>query len=150
MAGPGGVPGHNGEVSRRNARPQSLPAATAPCPCGLSAPYRDCCGRLHRGEAAAPTAELLMRSRFSAFSVGDDGYLLRTWHPATRPPRVDLDRTLRWVRLEILETTGGSAFHTEGTVRFRAHYLDRGNAGQLDEHSRFARQAGSWVYVAAL
>lgn len=91
-----------------------------------------------------------MRSRFSAFSVGDEEYLLRTWHPATRPPRVDLDRTTRWVRLEILETTGGSAFHTEGTVRFRAHYEERGNAGHLDENSRFVRNEGAWVYAGAL
>ncbi|WP_433254207.1 YchJ family protein [Streptosporangium sp. CA-135522] len=137
-------------MSRRSSRPQGRPAPATPCPCGLPASYRDCCGRFHRGDSAAPTAELLMRSRFSAFSVGDDDYLLRTWHPATRPPHVDLDRTLRWVRLEVLETTGGSAFHTEGTVRFRAHYVEGGRAGQMDEHSRFARHEGGWVYVGAL
>jgi SEC-C motif-containing protein len=91
-----------------------------------------------------------MRSRFSAFSVGDADYLLRTWHPSTRPPAVDLDRALRWTGLEILEVTGGSAFHTEGTVRFRAHYAERGRAGEMEEHSRFARHAGAWVYVGAL
>ncbi|WP_196442325.1 YchJ family protein [Planomonospora sp. ID67723] len=137
-------------MSRRSSRSQALPAPAASCPCGLPSPYRDCCGRLHRGEGAAPTAELLMRSRFSAFSVGDEGYLLRTWHPATRPPRVDLDRATRWVRLEVLETTGGSTFHTEGTVRFRAHYVDRGSAGHMEEHSRFVRHEGDWVYVGAL
>ncbi|GII04416.1 YchJ family protein [Planobispora takensis] len=137
-------------MSRRGSRPRTSPAATGACPCGLPAPYRDCCGRLHRGEAAAATAELLMRSRFSAFSVGDERYLLRTWHPAARPPRVDLDKTVRWVRLEVLETTGGSAFHTEGTVRFRAHYVERGNAGLMDENSRFVRHEGRWVYAGAL
>jgi SEC-C motif-containing protein len=91
-----------------------------------------------------------MRSRFSAFSVGDAAYLLRTWHPSTRPSRVDVDTTLRWTRLEVLETTGGTVFHTEGTVRFRAHYMERGNAGHMDENSRFVRHAGDWVYVEAL
>ncbi|WP_344747452.1 YchJ family protein [Streptosporangium vulgare] len=116
----------------------------------MPAPYGDCCGRLHRGTASAPTAEALMRSRFSAFSVGDAGYLLRTWHPSTRPPAVELDGSIRWTRLEVLETTGGSAFHTEGTVRFRAHYVERGEPGHMEEHSRFARHAGGWVYVEAL
>ncbi|MFD8531625.1 YchJ family protein [Streptosporangium canum] len=122
-----------------------VPAAG--CFCGLPAPYQDCCARFHRGEASASTAELLMRSRFSAFGVGDEAYLLRTWHPAGRPARVELDKRLRWVRLEILETADGSVFHNEGTVRFRAHYLDRGQPGQMEEHSRFVRLDGHWVYA---
>ncbi|GGO66826.1 YchJ family protein [Nonomuraea cavernae] len=121
--------------------------ATASCPCGLPAPYSGCCGRLHRGEGAATTAEQLMRSRFSAFGVGDEAYLLRTWHPDVRPPRVGFDKGLRWVSLEILETTGGTVFHGEGTVRFRAHFVERGRPGQLEEHSRFVRLDGRWVYA---
>ncbi|WP_336204435.1 YchJ family protein [Nonomuraea sp. LPB2021202275-12-8] len=121
--------------------------APATCPCGLPAPYQDCCGRFHRGEASAPTAELLMRSRFAAFGTGDAPYLLRTWHPADRPARLDLDRRLRWTRLEILQTTGGGVVHTEGTVRFRAHYVERGRPGELEEHSRFVRLDGRWVYA---
>jgi uncharacterized protein YchJ len=54
------------------------------CPCGLGEDYASCCGRLHTG-APAPTAESLMRSRYSAFAVADAGYLLRTWHPSRRP-----------------------------------------------------------------
>ncbi|MFI7151360.1 YchJ family protein [Nonomuraea sp. NPDC050022] len=131
-------------VPRRDSK-----SASAPCPCGLPATYRECCGRLHRGLAAAPTAEALMRSRFSAFSVGDAGYLLRTWHPAARPARLDLDRGTRWTRLEILETTGGSVVSTEGTVRFRAHYTDNGEAGSMEEHSRFVRHEGAWTYAGA-
>lgn len=88
-----------------------------------------------------------MRSRFSAFGVGDEPYLLRTWHPSTRPPRVGLDKRVRWVRLEVLESTGGSVVHTEGTVRFRAHYLDRGDPGEVEENSRFVRAEGRWVYT---
>lgn len=120
------------------------------CPCGLPASYQDCCGRLHRGDAAAATAEQLMRSRFTAFGVGDEAYLLRTWHPSTRPPRLGLDKRVKWVRLEVLESTGGSVVHTEGTVRFRAHYLDRGRPGEMEENSRFARHEGRWVYTGAV
>ncbi|MER7128252.1 YchJ family protein [Streptosporangium saharense] len=127
-----------------------LRPAAASCPCGAAVPYRDHCGPLHRGEAAAGTAEALMRSRFSAFSVGDVGYLLRSWHPSTRPARLDLGGALRWVRLEILETTGGSAVHTEGTVRFRAHYLERGVPGEMEENSRFVRDGGAWTYLGAV
>ena len=123
-----------------------LPAGA--CPCGLGGGYEECCGRFHRGAANAPTAELLMRSRFAAFAVQDEAYLLRTWHPETRPPAVAFDPFQRWTRLEILETTGGSQFHTEGTVRFRAHYRERGRAGVQEEDSRFGRDGeGRWVYL---
>jgi SEC-C motif-containing protein len=88
-----------------------------------------------------------MRSRFSAFAVGDAAYLLRTWHPATRPPRVDLDPELTWGRLEILGRSGGGLFDTEGTVEFRAHHRYSGRSGVLDEHSRFTRDGGTWRYV---
>ncbi|MGW3170562.1 YchJ family protein [Streptomyces sp. NPDC001153] len=113
------------------------------CPCGLPRPYAACCGRFHAGPAAAPTAELLMRSRYSAFVTGDAGYLLRTWHPRTRPERLDLDPRMRWTGLEILDTTDGSAFHNTGTVTFRASY----RGGSLHERSRFERVDGAWVYV---
>ncbi|MEV4100287.1 YchJ family metal-binding protein [Nonomuraea sp. NPDC049649] len=122
----------------------------ATCHCGLPAAYADCCGRFHRGDAVAGTAEQLMRSRFAAFKVGDAAYLLRTWDPGSRPASLDLDRKMRWVKLEILETTGGSVIHTEGTVRFRAHYVHRGEPGQMEERSRFVRHQGRWVYAGAL
>ncbi|MEN8654532.1 YchJ family metal-binding protein [Streptomyces sp. 21So2-11] len=140
-------------MSRRSSpcRPQrpSLTAAS-PCPCGLPATYAACCGRLHTGTAAARTAELLMRSRYSAFAAQDATYLLRTWHPDTRPAALDLDAAMHWTGLEILAATDGSAFHTTGTVTFRAHYTHRGEAGELHEQSRFVRQDGAWVYLDAV
>lgn len=75
-----------GIMSRRTRRPRPARPTPATCPCGLPAAYDDCCGRLHRGQAPATTAEQLMRSRYSAFAVGDEAYLLRSWHPTTRPP----------------------------------------------------------------
>ncbi|MFE5093503.1 YchJ family protein [Streptomyces sp. NPDC056638] len=146
-------------MSRRTTRPKRsatagarTPAITAesPCPCGLPAAYADCCGRLHAGTVAAPTCEALMRSRYAAFVVRNEAYLLRTWHPDTRPPAVDFDPGTRWVRLEILETTDGSAFHTTGTVTFRAHCTDNGRPASLHEKSRFVRSEGAWVYSAAV
>lgn len=125
------------------------PVSPASCPCGLAESYAACCGRFHTGALAAPTAELLMRSRFSAFAVGDTAYLLRTWHPDTRPRRLELDPGQEWTRLEILGRTGGGLLHAEGTVEFRAHYRHRGRDGFLEENSRFRRDDGHWVYLDA-
>lgn len=111
------------------------------CPCGLPAVYDDCCGRYHRG-ASAPTPELLMRSRYSAFVVGDRDYLLRTWAPGTRPTELELEPAAGWHRLEVLEAHGGLLDAT-GTVRFRAHHA----GGVLEERSRFTRDAGRWAYL---
>ncbi len=77
-----------------------------------------------------------MRSRYSAFAVGDTDYLWRTWHPRTRPERVEPDASLVWTGLEILAATGDE-------VEFRAHH-DRGS---LHERSRFAQRAGRWFYL---
>lgn len=140
-------PGEGGTTAagggRLRGRGQNEGMTTRSCPCGLPEPYEKCCGRFHSGAAAAPTAEALMRSRYCAFVRGDAAYLLRTWHPRTRPARLDLDPGMRWTGLEILGTTGGTAFHTTGTVTFRASY----RGGALREHSRFERVDGAWVYV---
>lgn len=117
--------------------------STRSCPCGLPEPYDKCCGRYHAGAAAAPTAEALMRSRYCAFVKQDAAYLLRTWHPRTRPASLDFDAGMRWTGLEILGTGDGSAFHSVGTVTFRASF----RGGSLHERSRFERVDGAWVYV---
>ncbi|MGW1346494.1 YchJ family protein [Kribbella sp. NPDC002412] len=122
---------------------------TSPCPCGLGASYADCCGPLHDG-GTATTAEQLMRSRYSAFVVGDTAYLLRTWSAATRPAELQLDEDIRWTGLEILGTTDGSPFHTAGTVEFRASYRLGGRTGHQQENSRFVREDGAWVYVTSV
>jgi SEC-C motif-containing protein len=108
---------------------------TRECPCG-SASYDECCGCLHRGEQQAATAEELMRSRYSAYVVGDVDYVWRTWHPRTRPERIQPDPTIVWIRLEIVAAD-------ENTVEFRAHH----GTGMLHERSRFERRAGRWFYV---
>ena len=86
----------------------------AECPCGSGTPYAGCCGRLHRGETAE-TAEQLMRSRYAAFVVGDEGYLFRTWHPRTRPDGLTLTADRAWTRLEVLATEAGEQVMTTGS-----------------------------------
>ncbi|MFC5804620.1 YchJ family protein [Streptomyces formicae] len=138
-------------MSRRPTRPArpARPTVTAEssCPCGLPAAYGACCGRFHDRRSNAQTAELLMRSRYCAFVLCDEAYLLRTWNPATRPGSVDFDPAMRWSGLEIVATTDGSMFHTSGSVTFVARYTHDGQPGALRERSRFERADGAWMYV---
>ncbi|GAB3662429.1 YchJ family protein [Glycomyces tarimensis] len=130
-------------MARRSRRPRP---EDRPCPCATGLAYSECCGRLHSGAAKADTAEALMRSRYSAFAVGDAAYLLWTWHPDTRPAELELADDRKWTGLEILETSGGTAFHAEATVAFRAHFRDADGAGTQSEVSEFVRQGGMWLY----
>lgn len=120
-------------------------AKTEHCPCGRGLPYAECCGPAHHGHAPS-TAEALMRSRYSAFVLDDADYVLRSWHPKTRPAGVEADSGVKWVGLDVLEATGGGLFDAEGIVEFRAHYTDKGRPQQMHERSRFVRDAGAWVY----
>ena len=120
------------------------------CPCGNGLSYAECCGRCHDGTATAATAataEQLMRSRYSAFALGDAAYLRATWHPTTRPRTLHLDPDVRWTGLDVLATSGGSLLEAEGTVEFRAHYVAAGQPGSQHELSRFVRDAGTWRYL---
>ncbi|MFK3980647.1 YchJ family protein [Micromonospora sp. NPDC050397] len=132
---------------RRASAGQAVGQAAGPCPCGSALPYGECCGRLHGRETTAVTAEQLMRSRFSAFAVGDAAYLLRSWHSSTRPARLALDPAQRWTRLEVLASEQGGLFDTTGAVEFRAHYRESGRFDTLHERSQFVRENGEWVYL---
>jgi SEC-C motif-containing protein len=116
------------------------------CPCGSGEEHARCCQRYHRG-ARPPTANELMRSRFSAFAIADAAYLLDSWHPSTRPAKLDLDVETRWTFLEIVETVRGGPFDAAGTVEFRAHYQMPGGRGVLSERSSFTREKGRWWYL---
>ena len=91
-----------------------------------------------------------MRSRFSAFAVGDAAYLRLTWHPTTRPAELVLDDDVRWYRLDVLSTSGGAPHDAEGTVEFRAFFRAPGGAGSEHEVSRFLRSDGQWRYLDAI
>ena len=121
-------------------------AAAGRCPCGSGDVLDACCGPILAGRAA-PTAERLMRSRYTAFAIGDAPYLLRSWHPSRRPDRIDLDPEVRWLRLDILAKTGGGPFDAEGAVEFEAIHRDAGGRGVMHERSRFVREDGHWFYV---
>jgi SEC-C motif domain protein len=88
-----------------------------------------------------------MRSRYSAFVLGDAAYLLATWHPSTRPRSLELDDGVRWTGLDVLGTTGGSLLAAEGTVEFRASYVVDRRSGAQHENSRFVRDGGQWRYL---
>ena len=129
---------------------------TDACPCGGVA-YARCCGPFHAGKAVPATAEQLMRSRYSAYVLGDTAYLRRTWHPSTCP--VDLETSeadaaaTRWLGLDVKRHTPQDAVHA--TVEFVARYKVGGRAHRLHETSRFVRldasgaesAEGRWLYV---
>lgn len=93
-----------------------------------------------------------MRSRYTAYVRGDGSHLLRTWHPTTRPPRVEIDPGLAWTGLEVLRTEAGSPGDAFGVVEFRAAHVSVGTGqepevGVLHEVSRFVRGDDGWQYV---
>ncbi|MBF4993156.1 SEC-C domain-containing protein [Arthrobacter gandavensis] len=128
----------------------SFPALseTDRCPCLSGETYRHCCRRFHAGTSPAPTAEALMRSRYTAFVTGDTDYLVRTWHPSSRPAHLDLDPEMNWRRLDIVSSVAGSPLDSTGTVTFEAHYRLDGAHGVQRERSTFVREGGRWLYVA--
>lgn len=117
------------------------------CPCTSGDTYDACCGPVLAGQATAPTAVRLMRSRFTAFATGDVAYLLRSWHPSTRPDDLVLDPHTRWTRLDILDTGAGGPFDTAGVVEFEAFYREEGARASMRERSRFVRENRIWTYV---
>lgn len=117
------------------------------CPCNTGLTYAECCGKYHAG-GVAPTAETLMRSRFTAFVVRDADYLLRTWDPDTRPFELTLvDLPVQFYRLDILDVVGGGPLDREGVVEFEAFYKGDPPGSQL-ERSTFRRVGREWVYTA--
>ena len=126
-----------------------VPAPTDLCPCTSGDVFGSCCGPV-LASGVAPTAVRLMRSRFTAFALGDVAHLLRSWHPSTRPSDLDLDEDVRWLRLDILDVVAGGPFDTEGVVEFAAYHrsrADRSDRGRLHEVSGFVREGDRWYYV---
>jgi len=88
-----------------------------------------------------------MRSRYSAFVLGDAAYLLASWHSSTRPADLDLDDAVTWRRLQVVDTVAGGADDADGVVEFRAAHRSPAGAGLLHERSRFVREDGRWRYL---
>lgn len=121
-----------------------------PCPCGTNLVYRDCCEIYHLRTIAAPTPEKLMRSRYSAYVLLLESYVLNTWHASTRPVELDLihehqTHPRKWLGLTVLNSEQTSTEH--GTVEFKAKYKIGGKAHTLHEISDFVLEQNHWFYV---
>ncbi len=122
------------------------------CPCGSGRDYAACCGPLHDGAPAAD-AEALMRSRYSAYVREDAEYLLRSWHPSTRPAALAFDapksQRPAWLKLEVLRhaVTGADSAEVVFIARYR---IGGGSVVRMREHSRFRREGAHWFYLDAI
>ncbi len=121
------------------------------CACGSGMPFEHCCQPYLSGQIQAPTAEALMRSRYTAYCQGQVDYLVTTHHPTQRQADermtlADSIRTTHWAKLTVLATRGGQANDPEGTVEFVAYHTAP-SPGQIHERSRFVRQKGRWLYL---
>lgn len=118
------------------------------CPCGSELSFNQCCRPFHDGKAA-PTAEALMRSRYSAYVLANGNYLHRSWHASTRPTKKSLQQLppTQWTGLSIVRTEQGGINDTVGLVEFIARYQEGLQIKQLHETSRFVREGGRWFYI---
>lgn len=116
------------------------------CPCESGLHYQQCCVLLHVG-SPAPNAEALMRARYSAYVLGLEDYLLKTWHPDTRPDALNLslDMDTKWLGLTVMRSEQTAA--TKAIVEFIARYKVGGaQAERLHEVSSF-EYLDRWYYV---
>lgn len=140
---------------------------TQPCPCGSRRKYARCCGQYLEGAKVAPTAEALMRSRYTAFYIGNTEYLVATHHPEHRADNEQetLQQSMhntRWTNLIVLKTQKGQKKDKTGTVEFVAAYQNTAatlaatkletdspsrQIAQLHEKSQFIREHGQWFYT---
>ena len=113
------------------------------CPCGGDS-LESCCGRYLSGADIAPGAEQLMRSRYSAYVLGNEAYLQGCWHASTRPAETIVDGKAKWLGLEVraVQQQGEGA-----TVEFVARCRVDGRGQRMHEISRFVREDGRWFYV---
>lgn len=120
------------------------------CPCGSGHDFDACCGPYIAGDKPAPTAEALMRSRYSAYTMGNVAYLQSTLAEAV-PDDEQLSeeeiKAVTWQGLEIRATEGGGENDNTGTVEFVARYKAQGEQHVFHERSRFGREDGRWVYI---
>lgn len=119
------------------------------CPCHSGKEYATCCAPYHQGELP-PTPTALMRSRYSAYALGNVSYIMETTHsshPDKSRPRKEWEaqilafsKAAEFTGLEILEAQ-------DNFVTFRA---DLGSAGSFTEKSEFEKEEGRWRYKRAL
>lgn len=122
------------------------------CPCGSGRIYSSCCGMYITGKAKAPTAEALMRSRYSAYAEHEIDYIINTCvhrgkddidYKSTR----DWSEQSIWLGLKIISTEKGSSADNEGTVEFEAAYEHNGLKDAHHETAKFKKENNEWLYV---
>ncbi|BDB55466.1 preprotein translocase SecA [Flavobacterium ammoniigenes] len=119
---------------------------TQSCFCGSAFPFTQCCEPILVGNQKAVTAEVLMRSRYSAYATHNADYLIATTHSSTRTTHSKNEilywaTSNQWQRLEIIRVTSN-------TVEFKAFYFNPNKELQVHhEHSRFVEENGEWMYV---
>ncbi len=88
-----------------------------------------------------------MRSRYTAYVLRDEAYLLATWHPDTRPPELGLEREtgVKWLGLKVKRHEDSGDGHA--IVEFVARYKVDGRGHRLHETSRFRHEQGRWLYL---
>ena len=118
------------------------------CSCNSQKEFSQCCGPYLAGTAKPPTAEALMRSRYSAYVHGNFSYLLDTWHASSRTSADFGAMTgIRWNGLEIIAVEAGGPDEQEGMVEFKVYYQEAGAPLILHEKSRFIKEEDQWFYV---
>ncbi len=125
------------------------------CPCGRPQTYSECCAIAHANPAFIKTAEDLMRSRYTAFTMANGPYLMETHHSETRKnvdekEIVDWSKTVKWLKLEILNKTDGQENDDTGTVEFKAYFKEKNRMTLIHENSFFQREYGIWKYFGRL
>lgn len=127
-----------------------MTVASRVCCCESGKPYAPCCGRFIEKGEHAPTAEDLMRSRYSAYVLQREHYLLSTWHSSTRPPTLQLDHeaAMQWLGLHVKRHVVDAEDSDKAMVEFVARFkTGGGRAERLHEISHFIREQGRWFYV---
>ena len=118
------------------------------CPCCSGRNFNDCCNLYISGKRKPESAEKLMRSRYTGYVLKDSEYVLKTWHPSSRPKVFDLSREqIDWEKLEILSCEKGKVSDLVGEVFFRASYEHLGKKYCIQELSRFVKENGVWLYL---
>lgn len=126
--------------------------AQSVCPCGSKNSLGDCCLPYIEGKLLAPTAEALMRSRYTAHVLLAIDYLWNTWsaEERIRSSKVDIQAwasSCEWLGLQILETKAGGAQDNQGIVSFIALFRQHGELQQHHEVSVFKKTLHGWLYV---
>jgi SEC-C motif domain protein len=122
------------------------------CPCCSGKSYTDCCQPIIETQSAT-TALSLMRSRYTAYNIGNAEYLSKTTHPTTRgqyqPEEIkEWSKENDWIKLEIVSLEHGNINNDRGIVEFKAYYKNKnGNIELIHERSTFLKENNLWFYL---